>query len=289
MGLRKSEMNLIWIIFFTLKMAMWSVFPEVADSSNASNLSYTCQLPNSTFVSNESSYIDSSNASNLSYTCQLPNSTFVSNESSSKGTNVSNTTAIRGADVVLNCTVFPDIISLTWKVNTASLNCYTALQYANSNVYSNCTNERLSTSCTTQWPLHISSSHYNDAGNYTCEIVYSAGTVKKIHMLSVTDPSFETSATTSPSVFNKLQNEKTPYIILGSVSAIFLLSLVLFIFIYTKHLEVLRNCCKSRIPSRIVSIPMTTTNDDLEPYASYVNKVNTIYSTAGEARESGIS
>ncbi|KAJ8388399.1 hypothetical protein AAFF_G00134250 [Aldrovandia affinis] len=70
-------------------------------------------------------------------------------------------------------------------------------------------------------------------------------------------------------------------ILLGAVS--FVAAILTGLFITRKHLGKLRNCCKSKISAPPPpKTPQIQDVEEVEPYASYVQRVNSIYNSSAD-------
>ncbi|KAK6485633.1 cell surface glycoprotein CD200 receptor 2-like isoform X1 [Huso huso] len=95
----------------------------------------------------------------------------------------------------------------------------------------------------------------------------------------------ESQTYTIPYIRGTAQEPKKPIYWIVIIACLFCVLLITFVTSFVcikKHLADLRNCCKSTIP--VATAPTKTQQDveEVEPYASYVERVNSIYNSSAE-------
>nr|XP_005294573.2 cell surface glycoprotein CD200 receptor 1-A-like [Chrysemys picta bellii] len=204
---------------------------------------------------------------------------------------------IAGSSINLNCSnvSMVNLVAVIWKIRPRTGN-HCILGYRRDLNKTNRTNcsERMDWkySPETDSALQIRQVTLTDEGCYSCETSTSDGNFNQAYTLTVLSNSKETSITclVSHPAWNTSQSKECPsdngnmFLQYFAISAGLLGILFILAFIFLCKLHHGRICYKSKIPE---SAPTHNVQDsieqqELEPYASYVQKENMIYNTVYE-------
>ncbi|KAL4656583.1 cell surface glycoprotein CD200 receptor 1 [Arapaima gigas] len=131
------------------------------------------------------------------------------------------------------------------------------------------------------------SSTLNPDGTYNLESCVSLSEVDGTELeCIVTHPNWSTNLTKKLHVSNFLEKSQNPWLwIITSVCAVcFSTGMLAGLYVIRKHLSTIRTCCKfnlSHPPSPHTAAKPQDVHE-LEPYASYVQRVNSIYNSSAE-------
>uniref|UniRef100_A0A3B3SHQ3 Cell surface glycoprotein CD200 receptor 1-A-like n=1 Tax=Paramormyrops kingsleyae TaxID=1676925 RepID=A0A3B3SHQ3_9TELE len=147
----------------------------------------------------------------------------------------------------------------------------------------------VSISWRTSWNANVtSSSVHNPDGSYTMEIRLKLP--DHVHGTTlqciVTHPSWTENYTQTLQLPDPLRDrtfESWHWIIISLALVCFLMGILFGLYILRKHLSKIRNCCKFSLSA---PPPQTTVKpqdaEEVEPYASYVQRINSIYNSSAD-------
>ncbi|XP_028993461.1 uncharacterized protein si:ch211-214p13.9 isoform X2 [Betta splendens] len=126
--------------------------------------------------------------------------------------------------------------------------------------------------------LQIPAFSANDQGVYRCESVYSGGIDLVEFTVSASD--FPAPGATNTSTNGRVEGRKNfPWIYIPIGVLTFVLLVGFFIFAQ-KKLIILRRCCQA--DKSALKTSATEDVEEVEPYASYVQRVNSIYNSSAD-------
>ncbi|XP_030060791.1 cell surface glycoprotein CD200 receptor 1 [Microcaecilia unicolor] len=172
-----------------------------------------------------------------------------------------------GTRILLSCfnTSVTTLNILIWKVELRNgSRCLLSFRTDKNDTFRNCS-ERMTWVSTPllNFSLYLDSVDLTDEGNYICETVTSEGTFTRITTVTVLGPPSHTAL----------------YASIYSMASIMTICFSLGLFLLQKK-EGLRKCCRSMNPDVIFPYAQENVQDDeVEPYASYIEKANVIYNS----------
>ncbi|XP_051997969.1 uncharacterized protein si:ch211-214p13.9 isoform X2 [Xyrauchen texanus] len=195
-------------------------------------------------------------------------------------------TFMEGSNVTLKCgdakVKWNELIFITWNLSMQGRKCFVGML---SKPESNCNDGKMILNSSNRIDLFIPKISKGDEGSYSCDISYSAGTYAETVNVSVGVPNLDSQLEFK----NVLSDHKLPWgniaIAVGSVCFIIVsLALVYVLRRKLNNLSALKIlCCKSKISSPAEDKPTQAPDvEEVEPYASYIQRVNSIYNSSAE-------
>ncbi|XP_066562994.1 uncharacterized protein LOC136751349 [Amia ocellicauda] len=175
-----------------------------------------------------------------------------------------------GNNVSFNCSnkTFDPVLYENWKINrTSGSKCMVVLRFDNNNTNSTCDDPRITIQRVgDRSVLHIARFEHTDAGDYSCETVYTGGTdFLHFKVIAVVNNTIEDD-----------RDQTALYIILLGITGLITVSLVISV-IFMRNLNAQKSRHNQTLDPTAFGFNRGEELQDCEPYSIYIEKKNAIY------------